>query len=402
MVKGSPRYSMSMRSETRPKTHAVFYDGKTAAEHRVSVELAGDYLHISGDSAGTYSWPLAGLRAHDLSGGTRDAASLGHDDWPDAQLDIADKAFTAQIIARAPALQDNPGGRIARWAVVSVVVIGLIGMAYWFSPALTRHGASYMPFSWRDSLGARVEASLTRHFGLCSTPETEAVLEKLKQRLRWPSDEPVRIKIWRLPIANGFTLPGNRILLTTGLIRQVELPEELAGVVAHEFGHAAMRHPSQGLIGALGLTVITTTLFGGTSGFGKNLSEAGGMIALLRNTRAKEIEADKLALKYLEDADIDPAGLAVFFQRLMKSRLGKTSSQTLERVGSLLRTHPNTADRIALFKSTPGKSYRPALDKEDWATLKRHCSASKAPAEKRRDKPGQTGRPDDQPSGLKI
>ena len=50
---------------------------------------------------------------------------------------------------------------------------------------------------------------------------------------------PVRVVLldWRL--VNAFAVPGGQIILTRGLVQTAGSPDEVAGVLAHELGHAS-------------------------------------------------------------------------------------------------------------------------------------------------------------------
>ena len=50
--------------------------------------------------------------------------------------------------------------------------------------------------------------------------------------------EPVRVRVTKSKQINAITLPGGEVLVFDGLIQASQSPEELAGVIAHEFGHA--------------------------------------------------------------------------------------------------------------------------------------------------------------------
>jgi len=72
----------------------------------------------------------------------------------------------------------------------------------------------------------------------------QAVGDRLLAHLQVPVGLRIRIVLVDLPVANAFTLPGGRIYFTRKLALFVRSEDELAAVLAHEFGHALTRQPA--------------------------------------------------------------------------------------------------------------------------------------------------------------
>src|SRR6185503_9859785 len=63
-----------------------------------------------------------------------------------------------------------------------------------------------------------------------------------------------------LSSANAFNLPGGHVLISRKLIAFCNNEDELAGVIAHELGHAAVRHGAVDISEALRKILNVTTL----------------------------------------------------------------------------------------------------------------------------------------------
>lgn len=147
---------------------------------------------------------------------------------------------------------------------------------------------------------------------------------------------------------NAFATPGGYIYINKGLILTAKSEGELAGVIAHEIGHANARHiasiieKSQKLNVAALTAVLASILLGGgeTSGAVAAFSLAGSSSLTLKYMREHEEEADRLGVQYLVGADYDPMAM-VDFLKMMKQYefLSKT-------MPSYLQTHPGTDNRI--------------------------------------------------------
>jgi predicted Zn-dependent protease len=153
---------------------------------------------------------------------------------------------------------------------------------------------------------------------------------------------------------NAFATPGGYIYINKGLIMAAENEAELAGVIAHEIGHANARHVASIIeksqkLNMAALAAMLAGVFLGGGGQSSvaiaafSLAGAGSMT--LRYMREHEEEADRLGLEYLVRAGYYPAAM-IDFLKIMKQNefLSKT-------MPSYLQTHPGTDDRIIYMDS---------------------------------------------------
>jgi len=174
----------------------------------------------------------------------------------------------------------------------------------------------------------------------------------LKQTQKAPFN--FRFLIVNSSAINAFATPGGYIYINKGLISVAENEGELAGVIAHEIGHANARHiasiieKSQKLNIATLAAIIAGAFLGGggeaTAAIAA-FSLAGNSSLTLKYMREHEEEADRLGIVYLVEAGYYPAAM-VDFLKIMKQHefLSKT-------MPSYLLTHPGTDDRIIYLDS---------------------------------------------------
>lgn len=140
---------------------------------------------------------------------------------------------------------------------------------------------------------------------------------------------------------NAFCAPGGYIFVYTGILKFLDNEAELAGVMAHEIGHADRRHGTRQLTKSIGIDIVLSFLFG------ENNSQVARQITSgllnLRYSRKYEREADKCSVKYLCPTDYNASGAAGFFEKILETK----GDQSLE----LLSTHPDPKERIENFKS---------------------------------------------------
>ncbi len=131
---------------------------------------------------------------------------------------------------------------------------------------------------------------------------------------------------------NAFSLPGNQIVVNKALIDSCNDTDQLASVLAHELAHLELNHITKKLIKEFGLTIlITSSGSGEISGVIKEISK---LLSSTAYDRQNEKEADLQAVKYLQNASIDPNALIEFLQKIESKEL------------SWISTHPNTQERI--------------------------------------------------------
>jgi predicted Zn-dependent protease len=141
---------------------------------------------------------------------------------------------------------------------------------------------------------------------------------------------------------NAFALPGGPMFVNRGMIEAARTEGEMAGVMAHEISHVALRHgtaqatKSQKYNILAGIAGIAGSILAGP-GAGQ-LAQAPFAVYLLRFSREYETEADILGAQILARAGYDPRDLANMFQTIERQGGGG---------GGFLSDHPSPKDRYA-------------------------------------------------------
>jgi predicted Zn-dependent protease len=195
-----------------------------------------------------------------------------------------------------------------------------------------------------------------------------AILARLGPNLAPMPLEPELIVV-DSPVVNAAALPGGIICVYTGLLRALETPGQLAGVVAHELGHVERRDATTALVRDLGMAAIASAVSGGGQTAAQSLLAAA---IDLRYSRAAEQRADRRALELLREADLDPG---VFADAL--EHLAAVTRSTPE----LLRwfdPHEDVAARVARARaaSLPGP-HRPL--EVDWRAVQSALPSASRP-----------------------
>ena len=142
---------------------------------------------------------------------------------------------------------------------------------------------------------------------------------------------------------NAFALPGGPMYVNRGMIESARSEGEMAGVMAHEISHVALRHGTAqatkgqkyGTIGAI--AGIAGAILGGPA-VGQ-LAQAPFAVYLLKFSREYETEADVLGAQIMAGAGYDPRDLGNMFRTIEQQGGGSS--------GGFLSSHPSPSDRYA-------------------------------------------------------
>jgi Zn-dependent protease with chaperone function len=117
---------------------------------------------------------------------------------------------------------------------------------------------------------------------------------------------------------NAFALPGGTVVITDEFVQDFPEADVLAGVLGHELGHVVDQHGLYRMYRSLGMAVLIAFLAGDVGPILEDIVLEGNLLLSLSHSRAQEAEADAFGIRLSANAGFDPAGLAVFFNRIAK------------------------------------------------------------------------------------
>lgn len=353
-----------------------YSDGKSPSAVSADVRLSERGVEIGFPGAPqALVWPYGALSvATPINRHSADVL-IGYSYMPGATLFVPDAGFVKALASAAPRLTSSsfawraarPWIWVAGLVALAVVVLGYIEV----SPS--RFVARLMPDSLRVSIGEQVIASMTSSYKTCTAPAGSAALDRLVKRLSAAAGGNAKftVKVVDWNLLNAFAAPGEQIVLTRRIIQEAKGPDEIAGVLAHEMGHGIHLHPESSLVRVIGLTAALELMMGGGGG---TLANLGVLLTQLSYTREGEREADATGLKMLRTAEIAPAGVIAFFERLEKLEGEKGSKGPS--AFDILRSHPRSSERAR--EAAKGAPYpaTPALSAQDWQALRAICDTT--------------------------
>lgn len=343
--------------------HAYFMDGQTATRHDVSLSLGAGLLLIHGaDGECLASWTIKSIYPVEKITPSRPFL-LTSSDMPLARLRIDEAATKDWITNALPGLSQRTDHRKETrlaWGLSAAAVVVCVGL-YFLFPIMGQVAATYVPVDWEKDYFEGSAKNAARAMGAkayCMDPAGQAILSESVARL-WPGGQAPQVRVVKHKMVNAFAAPGYEVFILSGLIEKAESPSEVMGVLAHELGHVKERHPIQGVVQGMGVSLLSALLSGGT------LTDVAGLLAQTSYSRDQEREADRFALDRLKANNIRATGLADFFDRL------GTENRTLERYMALVSTHPLSEERAALIRAQKGGG--PAMSDAKWKKLRGIC-----------------------------
>lgn len=159
--------------------------------------------------------------------------------------------------------------------------------------------------------------------------------------------------------ANAFSAPGGYVFLTTGLLKQIQNEEQLAGVIGHEIAHITEQHAIKTVRAAkvkeaIGQGLLFALTKDKAPEQKQDFAELIGDFSNIIGTgfsRKHETSADKLGLEFAYRAGYQPQGLRGFLSNLAKM-------QRQHPQFSFYNTHKNPGKRASdLDKEIKAKRY---------------------------------------------
>lgn len=212
-------------------------------------------------------------------------------------------------------------------------------------------------------LGREGAAEVEKQFKVVDDPQLSSYIKNLGEQLvksKRAGQFPYSFKVVVDESINAFALPGGPMFIHTGLISAADNEAQLAGVMAHEISHVALRHGTnqaskQNLI-ALPAALAANSGGGGMLG---SLAKAGlGLGAnsvLMKFSRSAESQADYNGALILSDAGFNPVEMARFFEKL-EAEGGRQGG-----LQQFFSSHPNPGNRMQalmqLSRELPQKNY---------------------------------------------
>lgn len=201
-------------------------------------------------------------------------------------------------------------------------------------------------------IGKQSAAQAERQLPVLPYSSAERTVDAIGRRLAAVAPGPkfpYTFKVVNAADINAFALPGGPIYVTRGLIESVPSEPELAGVIAHEIAHVALRHgtnnASKAYLAQAGIGILGGVLGGGGGATGQIIQAVGGLglnALFLKFSRTAETQADIVGTQMMAKAGYDPQRMASMFA-MLRQQQGREPSK----LQAFFSDHPSPANREA-------------------------------------------------------
>jgi Zn-dependent protease with chaperone function len=232
------------------------------------------------------------------------------------------------------------------------LAVCLMAFALFAMPALAQTRISLHSNKYKVSddvqVGRQAATEVERQLPIMNDREVQDYVERVGQRLVESIPQEFQhpefryyFKVVNAREINAFALPGGPMYINRGMIEAARTEGEMAGVMAHELSHVALRHGTAQATKAqkysllAGIAGIAGAVLGGPA-VGQ-IGQAAVGTYFLKFSREYETEADILGAQILARSGYDPRDLANMF-RTIQQQGGSGGPE-------FLSSHPNPSNR---------------------------------------------------------
>jgi beta-barrel assembly-enhancing protease len=239
-----------------------------------------------------------------------------------------------------------------RFARPAIALVTVLMLSAGIADAQTKIKPGFNLFSPQDdvNVGQQSAVQAEQQLPILNDAQTNAYLNRIGQRLAANAGGPqfqYRFRVVNQADINAFALPGGFIYVNRGVIDTASNEGELAGVVAHEISHVALRHgthqASKAYLAQAGISILGGILGGHVgAGAAQIINTVGGIglnAVFLKYSRDLETQADIRGAQIMAASGYNPTDMVTFFQKLERVDRSKKTNW--------LSDHPAPPDRIA-------------------------------------------------------
>jgi Zn-dependent protease with chaperone function len=265
----------------------------------------------------------------------------------------------------------NRSAHLARPVIALMLTLSLSAAV---AQAQTQIKSGWNMFSPQQDveIGQQSAVEAERQLPILNDSTVNSYINRIGQRLATNAGGPgfqYRFRVVNASDINAFALPGGYIYVNRGVIDTARNEGEVAGVIAHEISHVALRHgthqASKAYAAQAGLQILGGLLGGKIGGNTAQILNTVGGIGLnalfLKYSRDLETQADIRGAQILAASGYTPADMVSFFRQLENVDKSKKTSW--------LSDHPAPPDRIARIEKERQLLHETATPTQNTAQL---------------------------------
>jgi beta-barrel assembly-enhancing protease len=251
---------------------------------------------------------------------------------------------------RSTAGRARPRARSLRPPAVLVALLALVlAPLAWSQRTQLKPGWNMFSLQQDVEMGRQVSRDAEQQVPMLNDARVDNYLINLGRTLtsHTPGEKyPYQYKCVNDRAINAFALPGGFVYINRGVIEAADNEGQLAGVMAHETSHVALRHgtnqASKAYVAQVPLSILGGAL-GNENSMRAVLAQLGADFAtnslLLKYSRTAESQADEMGTQILYDSGYDPRAMGQFLEKIQAE---DRSGRPVE----FFSNHPNPDNRM--------------------------------------------------------
>lgn len=252
----------------------------------------------------------------------------------------------------SPQSSKNESESNTQIVVIIGMFLGAVILIFFLFNLLVNTLINFIPTSVEEKLG-EVIAPIYEAQAVDSPQQKtlNQLLDRLEDNLLTEQQKDRNYQVIYIPedTVNALAVPGNKVIIYQGLLKEIGSENELMMVLAHELGHFAHRDHLRGLGNVLVLRMTISYFLGDVNIFQSIVATAVNAISKAQYSQKQEKQADEFGLMLLDKTYNHVGGATDFFAKLGKKQKSKID---------FLSSHPSPSKRVQeLEKLIKQKNY---------------------------------------------
>jgi Zn-dependent protease with chaperone function len=245
--------------------------------------------------------------------------------------------------------------RLRAWIVAGLATLTIVAAGPGAAQTQIKPGFNLFSPQQDQEIGRQSADAAEKQLPILNDQSIVAYVGKIGKRLAAVAPGakyPYQFKVVNVSDINAFALPGGYLYVNRGLIEAAMNEGQLAGVMAHEMAHVALRHgtsqASKAYLGQAGLALLGGLIGKDDRSTEQTIATIGGFglnTLFLKFSRSAEEQADITGAQMMAAAGYDPADMVAFFN-ILADEQGRNPSK----VEQFFSDHPAPANRAARIK----------------------------------------------------
>ncbi|MFN8436221.1 MAG: M48 family metallopeptidase [Cytophagales bacterium] len=343
------------------KLSAIYFDGKTSREYKVTVSFEKSTWFIHWHDEQVLSGILLAewnIDEIDKSIISKEKITFKYGKFPYQVLEFIPQDVIPILEYNYPDLNLIQGQNFSTskktWKTILFSTLSLVSLVLIFYflivPFLIDNFVRNCPKEIEENIGSKVYETYMMSESKDSVLTDD--LNNFSKNINFKTDYNLHFTVVNSSQVNAFALPGGEIVVYKGILEKINSPEQLAALLSHEVSHVTLRHSLKGIIRHFSTSILLSLLVGDSHGVTSFIAQQSDALVGLGYSRSLEQDADQEGFKLLKYNKIDADGFVGLFQILNK----ENHEHSLDI--SWMSTHPLTSDRLSYSKANKSKTAR--------------------------------------------